>query len=790
MSDATVLVVHDDALQQRHLTRLLERRGYQVHGYDRALPALADLARGNRDVDLAIVDLHMPGIDGWRFCRLLRSQGFEEMGDLPILVVSTTFAGTDVDAVARGTGANAFLSVPFSPEQLYGHVDELLAGGRPRKTPVAVVVMKDEEARNAVSGAFRSSGYGVRTASSGREGLVAAETERPDVLVVDCELPDLSGDAFLAAARGLDGGATVAIAITEETNPLRAVDFMKAGAHAYVRKPFDPARLLELTSTVRRERSLLRIEGILEERTRELRRSEERYRALFDAIPAAVLLIDRETRILHGNPAAEAQLGSRLAGVLGTPLVEFIRPQDRSGFRRALAEIWVDGRGEVAASIHPDEERAVEVEIVGKTEVFRQQPCLLLVSRDVTERNRAEAERRLLEAQVRHAQKLESLGVLAGGIAHDFNNLLMGVLGNARLARADLEAGSRSWESLHQIEVAARRAAELTAQILSYSGQGDVEVQPIDLPGLLREMGELLEPAVSKKAVMRYELGEDLPAIQGDRSQLQQVVMNLVMNASDALEGRAGEISIRSGARQFESEELGVEYFPRDLESGLYCYLEVEDTGSGMSQEVLERIFDPFFTTKSQGRGLGMAATRGIVRAHGGAIRIRTAPGEGTTFRVIFPAAVEGGASPVPEEEPSPVELGERIGSGELILVVDDEVAVRELAKTVLEGAGYRVALARNGRAGLELYRKRSDEVEAALLDLTMPEMDGEEMLEAVRSEDASLPVVLSSGFVDESTARRLEKKGIDELLPKPYDPTDLLRIVSSLLPRRRRGRR
>jgi signal transduction histidine kinase len=283
--------------------------------------------------------------------------------------------------------------------------------------------------------------------------------------------------------------------------------------------------------------------------------------------------------------------------------------------------------------------------------VLLEQGRVLAFCQDVTKRREAEDRRAHLEAQMQHSQKLESLGVLAGGIAHDFNNLLMGILGNAGLALMDVPAGSPARESLSGIETAVLRAKDLTSQMLAYSGRGRFVIEVVELPGVVEGMMHLLEVSISKNVVLRTDFSREAPPVEADVSQLRQIVMNLITNASEAIGERSGTIGIATGAIRCDRAFLQATYLDEELPEGVYTYLEVSDTGEGMDSSTVDRIFEPFFTTKFSGRGLGLAAVLGIVRGHRGAIRLQSEPGQGTTIRVLFPAADPADRQ---QREPSP----------------------------------------------------------------------------------------------------------------------------------------
>ena len=385
--------------------------------------------------------------------------------------------------------------------------------------------------------------------------------------------------------------------------------------------------------------------------------------------------------------------------------------------------IWVLARG---PGVHGDD--GTVVRLIG-TDV------------DVTDRKRLEATHRDLREQLIHAEKLKSLGVLAGGIAHDFNNLLTTVLGNADLALDQLPEDSPVRKSIQRIDTAVRRGAELTQQLLAYSGKGAFVIKPVDLSRMVGELGGLLGVSTSKKAIVHYELADGLPAVEADAGQLQQVVMNLMTNASDALTDRGGTIHLRTGVT--ELPDCGTGGSADDPPAGgCYVFLEVADDGVGMDDEVRSRIFDPFYTTKLSGRGLGLAAVQGIVRGHRGGLRVESQPGKGTVVTVLLPASDAEAVERAPGVPALPDDLG-----GGTILVVDDEDGVRELATTVLQAAGFTVIGARDGREAVERFNERPDEITLVLLDLTMPRMSGQEALAEIRRIRPAARVVLSSGY-------------------------------------------
>ena len=409
--------------------------------------------------------------------------------------------------------------------------------------------------------------------------------------------------------------------------------------------------------------------------------------------------------------------------------------------------------------------------------------ALLAVVRDIImnalERERTEAERRALEAQVQHAQKLEGLGVLAGGIAHDFNNILAAILGNAELAMLALPEGAAASSSVGEIRAAAVRAAELVSQMLAYSGKTPFSLEAVDLNRLVTEMGRLLRVTLSKNAELRYYTGDDLPAIRADAARVRQVAMNLITNASEALGDEPGVVSVSTGVVQATREYLAGAYLAGNLPEGEYVFLQVTDTGCGFEAEVEAELFDPFFSTKFTGRGLGLAAVFGIVRGHQGAIFVRGRSGRGATFRVLFPSAGARPASPPPPEHVPAVD--EWRGSG-TVLFADDEPALRRTVPHILRKLGFEVLLAEDGGEAVRLFGEHRDQLAVVILDLTMPVMNGIEAFQRIRRLDHYAKVILASGYPQDQVPGGFSQTGLAGFLQKPYDVRRLQACLRDVL--------
>ncbi|HDJ29380.1 MAG TPA: transporter substrate-binding domain-containing protein [Proteobacteria bacterium] len=397
---------------------------------------------------------------------------------------------------------------------------------------------------------------------------------------------------------------------------------------------------------------------------------------------------------------------------------------------------------------------------------------------DITRERQEQERQQRLEAQLQQVQKLESLGVLAGGIAHDFNNILTVILGNNDLALNELSPSSTASARIEASSQAVRRAAELAQQMLAYSGKGRFFIADINLNELVTDMGHLLKVSIAKQVVLQYHLGKNLPAISADVSQLRQVVMNLITNASEAIGERSGVLNLTTGVMDASREYLRESYLDENQPAGLYVFMEVSDTGCGMDKETISHIFDPFFTTKFTGRGLGMAAVLGIVRGHHGAIKVYSEPGKGTTFKVLFPAVSR-----------EAVAMNHRLeddvlwrGSG-TVLLVDDEETLRALGKEMLEMLGLTVLLAEDGVQALEVYRQHAADIACVILDLTMPHMGGEQAFRELRQLNKDIKVIIASGYSESDIEDKFLGKGLSGFLQKPYQLGDLQAILQSVLP-------
>lgn len=505
-----------------------------------------------------------------------------------------------------------------------------------------------------------------------------------------------------------------------------------------------------------------------------LRRSEERQRRLIAASPDCLLELDLAGRVLSVNERGVELLGLADASeILGKGWLDGW-PEGS----QALAEGSLDqarrgtpGRFQAAGP----NARSWDVEVVPILGGDGRPDRLLADARDITPLKRVEEERQRFERNLLQTQKLESLGVMAGGIAHDFNNLLTGIMGNAELVRLSGGPNALGLGYLAQIDAASGRAADLCRQMLAYAGKGRLVIQPVDLASLVRETVPLLHVSIPRKATLTICLPDSLPAIRGDAAQLSQVLMNLVINAAEALGEGEGLIAVSGRVQAVDAALLSGAQVGSDHPEGEYVCLEVSDTGCGMDEQTKARVFEPFFSTKFAGRGLGLAAVLGIVRGHRGVAHIVSRPGRGTTFRVYFPHA---GDAPRPREvDPGPASWSEQ----GLILVIDDEDAVRQAAAGMCASLGFTVIQACDGPEGLRKAQE-SERVRLILLDWTMPRLDGAQVLRQLRQIRRDLPVIIMSGHGESEFEEKFAGMNPTGFLRKPFTLEQLRRRIREAL--------
>lgn len=479
-----------------------------------------------------------------------------------------------------------------------------------------------------------------------------------------------------------------------------------------------------------------------------------------------LIVVTQQGKIRRLNPAFSQTLGyASVSDVAGRPFLDFVHPDDVE----ATLESFKSVQGGNLVNVFENRYQRQD----GTYRVFSWRGTVDPLTCDVYAVARDVTEHRATETQLRHAQKMEAVGQLAGGIAHDFNNLMQAVLANVEVALATESASTSLMEHLHEIEAAGERAAELTKQLLLFSRRQPLDRETIDLNVLIQGLMKLLRRLLPENITIRASLRQGLAAVNADRTQLEQVVINLGVNARDAMES-GGILSVETSNATIDEAECEAHPWAKP---GSFACLRVTDTGAGMSPEVRERAFDPFFTTKSHrsGTGLGLATLYGIVRQHGGLVQLHSEEGKGTTVEVFLPAHDSHSQSrPAPDNHPRP-------GRGsETILVAEDEEVVRRPMLKILEGAGYRTLAASNGREAIELLSANLDAVDLVLLDVVMPELGGPEAWQHMRKMRPDLEVIFTSGYADDYYRERLPPDV--DVLDKPFRGEELLRRIRHLL--------
>jgi len=887
-SKDALLVVHDDTTQLRLACALLERQKYDVYPASSAAEALRLLE--DRDFIAGVVtDLHLPEIDGWRFCRLLRSPAYRRFNDIPILVVSAAFGAHDATQLLADLGANAFLPSPYPPGALLRRVARMLAGGCPVAALPVLLVQEYSPQSTQLAETFATHGYDVYVARTAADAGRMFREHGPGIVVAHDELEDGTALDLLSEYKR-PGSSAVVVVTTSAHQPDLALTLLRKGADGYVRELYDPAYVLIVCERARRRRALRHVEERLADRTSGLREAELRLRAVLRGLPEIVLVYERDGTILELNRAASQALESDDCKLVGHNLRDVVVAECHDDVAAHLARARAGGSHTYDIVYKTPDDSRLEVEVTEAMIRTEDRDAILGVARDTGGRRRAEEERALLAAAVQQAgemivitgadgkiryvnpafegitgytreegigssvrilrgegddlkvwkemierttggrswrgqmrrrrkdgriyvsrgtvspvrdasgnivnyvgveqdisqeeeleralhqaQKMEAIGTLAGGVAHDFNNLLTGILGYANLIVRVAPAGSEIKEMAEIIETSADRAAQLTKQLLGFARRGKHRNLPIDLNETIERVVRLLGRTIGKRIQLVTRLEADPAGILGDPTQIDQTLLNLAINARDAIEGKEGEIVLET--RRFSMDELYAARHP-GCAPGEHVLVMVTDNGCGMTPEIQARIFEPFFTTKSRdhGTGMGLSMVYGIVKNHGGAIYVYSEAGHGTSFKVFLPLSEEVAADDANQVGADPIH-----GTGR-ILIVDDEEVVRNTASSMLRHLGYEVVAMADGADAMLYYQHFGESINLVLLDMVMPKMGGHECFLALRELDPDLRVILSTGFGLNEAAQAILDAGALGFAQKPYRVTELSEVVAAVM--------
>ncbi len=926
---STALVVNNDPEQLNVISELLRKIELEPRTFTTADAALAAIT-GSPPPAIIVTDLYLPVIDGWRFCRLLRSSEYAVFNRVPIVVVSATYSGEEPDRIAADLGSSAFIPAPVNGKDFIEQIRAILEGRQERRPLRALIVEDSKTLLYSLKRVFETNGYETHTSLTVQSAIDAIERNVYNVAVLDYHLPDGSGDSLLDILHAGQPDC-VCLMMTINPEPELALDWMRRGAAAYLRKPFDPEYLIELCNRTRRERSLLRAQDLLRVRTQELCNSEHMYRTLVENLNDILYILDDKAVITYISPNIESIGGYTPDEMIGRCFIEFVHPDDREGrlgqFLKILSGvnepseyryltkdgriIWVrtaaravirDGRcvgvqgvltditnrkqaedelreheqqlsaiyknaplimmlvdkerkvrkinmygasfagksieetigyrgGEALGCLYAQESpdgcgfgphcdacivrktvldtietgqthRNIEANLpfrirneneelfflISTTKLKLKNEELVLVSMiDITDRTRAEealqeskdryrTERKRLERQLLHAQKLECIGTLAGGVAHDLNNVLGAILGHADIGRQDISPDDPVYSRLSSILDLTERGARITQQLLAFSGRQELQPKKFDINILISDLLKLLDKLLGEHIAITFDACPDLRIVSVDPAQMDQVLMNLCVNARDAIPD-GGHLTISTANIHIDEEFAKLHI---DANPGNYVLISVSDSGVGIPSEHIDRIFEPFFTTKEadKGTGLGLSVVHGIIGQHKGFINVYSEAGIGTTFNIYIPA-VDG----EPERDLSREKKVIPRGSG-TVLVVEDDADIRIMVEMLLQNHGYTVLSAPDGEKGIDVFTRHAGQIDLVVSDVIMPKVSGKELYLQVNTVKPGTKFLFMSGYTAETINKNFkELEGID-FIAKPFVLAEFCEKVSEILRR------
>jgi len=501
------------------------------------------------------------------------------------------------------------------------------------------------------------------------------------------------------------------------------------------------------------------------------------HRTLLDTLPHA-LAVHGDGRWMYCNLAAAHLLGAEgVEAVIGTSIFDYVPAEDVDKIKERIDGMLKSGRPApvVEETLLCKNGQSITARVQSSPVIYDGMPAFMVTAEDISTADEHITDEHKL--QLEHSQRLESLGVLAGGIAHDFNNLLAAILGNAELARVRLDDKAATIGHIENIVEACDHAAELCKQMLAYAGKGSYALEILDVNEMVKAMGKLIRVSVGNHIALKIKLAKAVPGMEGDMAQIQQLILNFIVNSADAIGSKGGEIKVSTGVRHVERQALDKLYNGSTLKVGQYIIIEVRDTGCGMEADVVAKIFDPFYTTKTSGSGLGLSAVLGIVCGHHGAIQVHSVPGEGTAFRVYLPTTEQ----PFKEKMVSTVEVEAWQGEGR-VLVVDDDMRVRNVAKAFIESLHFEVMTADDGKEGLAMFNQHHASLSAVLLDMSMPVLGGVEAMAGMRDIDSSVPIILVSGYSEVEAGALIAGDRPNAFLQKPFKAKALKTILYEVM--------
>ena len=924
----TAVVVNGDQSQLALLSGILRQDGLRVTSYENAEDALASMNSQVADQGppgIIVTELYTPGLDGWRFCRLLRSMEYAAFNTTPVLLTSPALSGADPHDVIPALGANGFLTAPYTPADLISNVRKLLQGHQPPDCATVLVVTSEQDRGETLKTAFEGHGYMVDLAGTGGDVERCLANTSPNLAVIFANLDDTTPSQLLEKIK-TQGPATVVILVTTDTDTERSVELVKKGADGFVREPLNVEHLIDLCSRTTREPSLIQVEEQLGERTKELRRSEVKQQLLLDSISDPILALSDNLTVLYcndfyGNLAGkptkelvganlevlmphpggdwmrdlfsqtlyagsaqegEGSLGSRyyhmrvfptpwgvlsvaqditerkeaqaaesihlqkqeslfnIAGLLikPQPLIlryrqildemtqvagvefaslrildessqrlrllafsgpvgvepppDFLPLESPSGLTLQKGQFSIEDTGSPESTSNGSStgtlctipligQRPLGVINVASTQAGHFTPDLvkLLIAIGeglgaLMENAQLSDEREQLARQLVQSQKLETAGRLAAGVAHDFNNLLTVIIGHAYAGLSHLESQSPAQADLEEIEKAASRAEELTQKLLAFSMRAEMDRQPVNVNHLIAGLKLMLGRLMGEDIDLYLSLEPELGDVRADQGQLEQVLVNLALNAREAMP-TGGKLTIETSGINSTPQDLGCSLETQCPEQIL---ISVTDTGAGMAQAVKDRVFEPFFSTKGAGSGLGLSTSYGIIKQSGGRIAVESEPGKGSSFKIYLPSIDQSA-----EAEPQPQASLEVPLGTETVLLVEDEPPLRRLAGSTLRDQGYTVLEASDGSDALQVAKEHAlEDIHLLLTDVVMPRMDGRQLAGRLAAGHPAIKVLYCSGYAYDSLGQHGVLEAGVQILHKPFTPPLLVRKVREVL--------
>ncbi|MGE5313769.1 MAG: PAS domain S-box protein [Acidobacteriota bacterium] len=754
-----ILNVDDNDAGRYAVTRILQHAGFRVL---EAATGRDALKMAEEQPDLILLDVKLPDISGLEVCRQIRSN--PRTAALPVVHLSAAYVRTDDLASAMEQGADGYLTHPIDPKVLIATINAFL------RLKAAEQRLRESEER--FRSLYENSAIGLYRTTP--EGRVILSNPALVKMLGYSSFEELAGRNIAKEGFASDSGRK------EFVDRIESSGEIKEHESAWLRKDGSVLYVNESAKALRDARGVtLYYDGTVQDITErkkaeeQLRLSEQTYRGILNSISDAVYIKDEHGVYLDVNTAGEHMFGYTKEELLGQTyeLLSLPGKNDplllKANMEKALAgeaqtfEFWGCRKDKTSfpldVSYSPGE--------------YFGRKVIIVVARDITER-------KAMDGLLRDVQRREAIGVMSSGIAHDFNNLLAAMMGNVSLAQMQLDAGHPIQSYLGHAMLAMETAAELVQQILAYTGKGKFQIRMIDLAAAIKEHVSLFRISTPKNVRLTTHLPSAPVYVAGDPGQIKQIIINLIMNGGEALGSKHGEVSVTLSPVRLDGAGLRTftQFTTARLNEGGYALIEVRDNGMGMKPEILQKIFDPFYSTKFIGRGLGLAAVLGIIRSHEGGIAVESKEGAGTTFSVILPLAEPPKAAQADSPSAPPSSEG-----ATTILVIDDEESIAMMAKEILELADYAVLTDLNPVTGIELFRQHRSEIGAVLLDLTMPEMSGKEVMDALLAIDPAVKIIISSGYSEQETSTKVDMTKVAGFMQKPYSVPSLLAMVKTV---------